>query len=527
MHDGDGEVEAERPDRLGFWATGEADPGRVAVLDSRGPATYGEMLAGARSIARGLRALGLRRGDHISMVLPNDRSFVECYFAGAESGLYVTPVNFHLVSAEIAYVLNDSEAAAVFVHAELADLCAAAIKEAGVSPERCFSFGEVPGATSVDELRIGGAEPLADASPGMMMMYTSGTTGKPKGVMRRLPTGNPNMGAANTAVITGQGFGIPVGDGVSLVCGPLYHAGPFLQLNTGLNIGHSVVLMQKFDPQTSLELIERHHVTDTQMVPTMFHRLLALPDETKAKHDLSSMVSVLHSGAPCPVDVKQRMMDWLGPIVYETYGGTEAAATIAKPHRWLQKPGTVGKPINGAKVLIVDDDGIECPPGTPGTIYIESDRSKTSGYFKDPDKTMEAKRDGAVTLGDIGYLDEDGFLFLQDRKIDMIISGGVNVYPAEVEAALLTHTSVGDTAVIGTPDSEWGERVHAIVEPADGVEPSDTLADELIAHCQSQIARFKCPRSVEFVANLPRLPNGKVEKRRLRENYWTDDKPQI
>jgi long-chain acyl-CoA synthetase len=257
------------------------------------------------------------------------------------------------------------------------------------------------------------------------------------------------------------------------------------------------------------------------MVPTMFVRLLALPDSVRASADVSSLVSIFHTGAPCPVDVKQRIMDWFGPVVYETYGGTEGAATIATPRRWLQKPGTVGRPIVGAVVRILDDDGQECPPGVPGSIYIGTG-GQTAEYFKDPERTASMRRGSLVTLGDVGYLDDDGFLFLCDRKIDMVISGGVNIYPAEVEACLIGHDAVADVAVIGIPDDEWGESVLAIVEAAPGRAPSPALADELLAHCHDSIAKFKCPRAIEFVDTLPRLPNGKIEKRRLREPYWRD-----
>jgi long-chain acyl-CoA synthetase len=257
------------------------------------------------------------------------------------------------------------------------------------------------------------------------------------------------------------------------------------------------------------------------MVPTMFYRLLTLPEAVRAAADVGSVKSVFHTGAPCPVTVKQRMMDWWGPVVYETYGGTESSGTIATPRRWLEKPGTVGKPIHGVAVRILDASGRELPPGEVGEIWMES-AAGPSEYYKDPVKTAQMRRGRMVTLGDVGYLDEDGYLFLRDRRIDLIISGGANIYPAEVEAALLEDPLIADVAVIGIPDEEWGEQVKAIVELKPGVSPDASAASGIIGRCRTRIAHYKCPRTVDFVERLPRLPNGKVEKRRLREPYWAD-----
>jgi long-chain acyl-CoA synthetase len=506
---------------LGFWRVASADPDRTAVVDADGRVLpYGELLEHARAIARGLHALGLRRGDAIAVVLPNHRTFLGCWLAAMESGLYFVPVNSHLAPAEAAYVVANCEAKVLVGHADLAELGRAAAREAGLGPDRCFAVGEIDHFRPLTDLNRWPPGPQPPRSPGAVMMYTSGTTGQPKGVRRPLPEGDPDDVAGTAAAVFCQGFGIRVDHGTHLVCGPMYHAGPFTGVTNALHAGHTVVVMRQWTPEHFLELVERHHVTDTQMVPTMFVRLLALPEQERARADVSSVESIFHTGAPCPVDAKQRMMDWFGPVVYETYGGTEGAATIATPRRWLEKPGTVGRPIVGAVVKVLDDDGNEVPDGEPGSIYIGSARHEHAEYFKDRQKSESIRRGSLVTLGDVGYFDHDGYLFLCDRKIDMVISGGVNIYPAEVEACLLAHAAVADVAVIGVPDDAWGESVMAIVEPAAGVDAGPALADALMEHCRERIAHFKCPRQVDFVDELPRLPNGKIEKRRLREPYW-------
>jgi len=508
---------------LGFWRIATADPDRVAIIDADGRVlSYGELLEHSRAIARGLDALGLRRGDAIAAILPNHRTFLGTWLAATESGLYFVPVNSHLAPAEAAYVVANSEAKVLVGHEDLADLCRVAAGDAGIGADRRFAVGDVAGFRPFTDLNRWPSGPQPARSPGTVMMYTSGTTGQPKGVRRPLPEGDPDEVAGTAAAVFSQGFGIGIDHGVHLVCGPMYHAGPFVGVTNALHAGHTVVIMRHWTPGQFLELVERHHVTNTQMVPTMFVRLLALPEQQRAHADVSSVESIFHTGAPCPVDVKQRMMEWFGPVIYETYGGTEGAATIATPRRWLQKPGTVGRPIVGAVVKILDDDGNELATGEPGSIYIGSARHERAEYFKDSEKSASIRRGSLVTLGDIGFFDDEGFLFLCDRKIDMVISGGVNIYPSEVEACLLAHDAVADVAVIGVPDDDWGESVKAIVEPAAGVDPGPALAEELAEHCRARIARFKVPRSVDFVAVLPRLPNGKIEKRRLRDPYWAD-----
>jgi long-chain acyl-CoA synthetase len=310
----------------------------------------------------------------------------------------------------------------------------------------------------------------------------------------------------------------PGGDAVHLVTSPMYHMSPLSFGYFSLHFEHTVVLMERWDAERALQLIERYRVTDVAMVPTQLHRLMQLPEDVRERYDVSSLRQVIHAAAPCPLDLKQRLFDWLGPVIYEFYGATEGGGTLAKPHDWLAHPGTVGKPWPGADVKILDDDGNELPPRTVGTVYL-----KLMGDFSykgDPGKTAANRWGDYFTVGDIGELDDDGFLYLRDRKIDMIISGGVNVYPAEIEAALLSHPNVGDAAVFGIPHDDWGEEVKAVVEPAPGVEPSPALGADLLAYCESRLARYKCPRTIDFTDAMPRDPNGKLYKRTLRDPYW-------
>ncbi len=505
----------------GFWSVAAAEPQRIAVVAGNGDrTTFGELLTASRSVGRGLHELGLRRGDAVAMVLPNVPAIFTVYLAAMESGLYLTPVNSHLAAPEVAHVIADCQASAVVVHRDLVETCRPGVEQAGVRPECRFAEPEAPGFRPLAELAGDRADPPRGAGTGTLMLYTSGTTGKPKGVRRPLPVDDADTTLGAAARVYCPGFGMPIGPRAHLVCGPLYHAGPSASAFAALHAGNTIVLMDSWTPTGFLELVERHHVASTQMVPTMFHRLLALPEEERNRYDVSSITGVMHTGAPCPVHVKAAFMEWFGPVVYETYGGTESVATIATPWRWLQHPGTVGRPIHGVTVHIFDEVGRELPAGEAGEIWIESAQARSTEYFNDADKTARMRRDDMVTLGDVGYLDDNGLLFLQDRVVDMIISGGVNIYPAEIESVLLACPLVGDAAVIGIPDEEWGEQVLAIVEPADGIAAGDETAAGLRSFCEERLARFKLPRRIEFVDTLPRLPNGKIQKRTLRAPYW-------
>jgi long-chain acyl-CoA synthetase len=396
---------------------------------------------------------------------------------------------------------------------------------------------EFAGADSVRlEVAVGGpidgfvtAEELVEGQPttipddrvyGAPISYSSGTTGKPKAIGRKVPRIDPSV-MADEMKLFGRAFQFPPLDGVHLVSAGMHHGGCQSFYFGALNVGHALAIMGKFDAETTLQWIEQYRVTTAYMVPTQFVRLLRLPEAVRNGFDPSSLRVVVHSAAPCPLEVKQQMMAWWGPVIWETYGGMEGAATIAKPHRWLEKPGTVGRAVRGMKVKILDDDGRDVPRGEVGLVYLEPDVA-TFEYRGEPELTKSVHRGNAFTLGDVGYLDTDGYLFLCDRAKDMIISGGVNIYPAEVEAVLATHPAVSDVAVIGVPDAEWGESVKAIVEVDGAAAAGDALAEELIAHCRAQLASYKCPRSVDFRDQLPRSDAGKVYKRHLRDEYWDD-----
>jgi long-chain acyl-CoA synthetase len=506
---------------LGFWSLAQEDPSHLALVDADGREyTAGTLLASANRLVHGLRALGLRKGDCVATVLPNGVAMIEAYLAAAQAGWYLTPINHHLTASEIAYIVQDSQARALIAAEPFAAACRGAVDEIGFPAAARFAVGRIEGFRPYAELTAGQPDALpAERSAGQVMNYTSGTTGRPKGVRRPLVPFDPDPVAATFGMFLAM-FGIaPRGAGVHLTGSPLYHTAVLMFTASSLHFGHTVVLMDRWTPETALAAIERRRVTTTHMVPTQFHRLLALPDDVKRRYDVSSLTHVIHAAAPCPVDVKRAMLAWWGPVIYEYYAASEGGGTLVTPEEWLAHPGTVGRAWPGSEIRILDDDGNPRPTGEPGTVYMALG-SQDFEYHGDKTKTAANRRDGFFTVGDVGYLDAEGYLFLCDRKIDMIISGGVNIYPTEIESVLLAHPKVADVAVFGIPDPDWGEQVKAVVEPAAGVAPDQALADDILAFCGARIAKFKCPKSVDFVAAMPRDPNGKLYKRKLRDPYW-------
>ena len=507
--------------QLGFWALAQEQPDHLALVDPDGAeVSAGDLLARVNRLSHGLRQAGLRPGDAVAAVLANGAPMIELYLAVLQSGLYLVPVNHHLVAPEIAYIVGDCDAKMLVADERFGEACVAAAEEVGVPKEARFAVGGIAGFASYEDLLADRpATPPGERTTGMVMNYTSGTTGKPKGVRRSLP------GAAPEAVGVGLGgllllFGVqPLDQNVHICGSPLYHTAVMVFAGGSLHLGHTVVLMDRWTPEGMLELIERYRVTTSHMVPTQFHRLLALPEEVKTGYDLSSLRHMVHAAAPCPVEVKRRMIEWWGPVVDEYYAASEGGGTVVLPDDWMRKPGTVGKPWPISEVAIFDDEGKRLGPNEEGTVYM-SMQTGDFEYHKDQEKTRSNRIGKFFTVGDIGYLDDDGYLFLRDRKADMIISGGANIYPAEIEGVLLTHPLVADAAVFGIPHADWGEEVKAAVEPAPGAEAGEELAHQILDHCAGRLARFKIPKSVDFVAEMPRDPNGKLYKRKLRDPYW-------
>jgi long-chain acyl-CoA synthetase len=498
----------------------EQTPERPAIImaGSSETITFAALDQCSRQLAQALRARGLEPGGQIAILMENNRAFFEIAWAAQRSGVYYTPINSHLRAAEVQYILDDCGATVLISTPAMAEVLA------GLDLSRVPTFitvgGQMPGAERYEDVVAGALSlPELDEVEGREMLYSSGTTGRPKGVRKALeavPFGDP----ASESVQIAQGVAaLGAGPGaVYLSPAPLYHAAPLVYSMSMHRAGATVVQMERFDAVDCLRLIEQHRVTHTQFVPTMFVRMLKLAEEQRARYDLSSLVFAVHAGAPCPVEIKSRMLDWWGPIIYEYYSGTEGVGnTFITPQEWREHPGSVGRPAQPCH--IVGENGEELPFGQVGLVYFEG--GMPFEYHNDPAKTTSTTHpSGWRTLGDIGYLDDEGYLYLTDRKAHMIISGGVNIYPQEAENVLTTHPTVRDAAVIGIPDDEMGEAVKALVQLEEPATDTSALEEELLAYCRGSLATYKCPRSIDFVSELPRDDNGKLYKRMLRERYW-------
>ena len=497
-----------------------ADPGRTAIVmaGSGERITFGEMESAANRIAHWLRAQGVGKGDDFALLMENNAHYLQIAWGSQRIGATIVPVSTHLTAEEIAYIVTDSGA----------KLLISSPRFDGVLEEfrgKCpdipvWQIGR-PGQPQDFEAAITSHSDTLpeDTAPGLDMLYSSGTTGRPKGIRNTTPQDEDFQFVHPFVMLVHGLFGVPIdGSAVYLCPGPLYHAAPFRWSMTIHRLGGTVVIMEKFDPEAALAAIEKYGVTVSQWVPTHFVRMLKLPEDVRTRYDLSSHKTAIHAAAPCPVPVKQAMIEWWGPIIYEYYAGSEGnGMTMVTSTDWLDHPGTVGKPIMGTP-HICDEEGNELPPGEPGTIFFESENS--FAYHNDEEKTAEAQlANGWSTLGDIGRLDEDGYLYLTDRKSHMIISGGVNIYPQEVENLLITHPKVMDAAVVGAPDPDMGERVVAVVQPVDMGQIGNGLEGVLREFLQAKLAKLKCPKDYDFRAELPREANGKLYKRKLRDEY--------
>ncbi len=503
------------------------DPDRPAVIYGNGEfvETYGDLERRSRRIAHLLRAAGLEPGDCVATYIANDDEFFDIFWACHRTGLYFTPVNWHLQYDEIEYIVDNCDARVLVAHSRFSEL---AQRVAAVAPRLLLKIsigGSIPGFTALEDrlADIAGDQPLENETEGSIMLYSSGTTGRPKGVRRpitRKPAGDPHANFLVVGLLSL--FGCNASDRY-LSPAPLYHAAPLVWSSTHHRIGGTTIIMRKFDPEDALRLIQDQKATSSQWVPTHFRRLLQLPEEVRKKYDVSSLRLAVHAAAPCPIPLKEQMIDWWGEKIVEYYGGTEGGGTLISSKDWLEHKGSVGRHWAGGRIYVLDQEGNEITePNREGDVYFQApgDPELRFKYYKDDEKTARSYRDDLFTIGDIGYLDGDGFLHLTDRQSNMIISAGVNIYPQEAENLLVMHPKIHDVAVIGVPNEDMGEEVKAVVVPAPGVAPDAALEAEIVAYCRANIAHYKCPRTVDFVDELPRTETGKMAKRKLRARYW-------
>ena len=514
-----------------------AHPDRPAfVMASSGASvTYAELDARTNRLAHLLRAHGLQRLGHFSIFMENNDRFIEACGAGERTGLYYTCINSYLTADELAYILQNSESRLLVTSAAKLEVALKAIAQCP-AVTLCLVVGgdaakvrPAPAhcrvADYASEIARFPATPIADERLGTPMLYSSGTTGRPKGVLRPLPDNPPSEPLPLFHFL--NKLWRYRADMIYLSPAPMYHSAPQAAVSLTIRNGGTVIVMEHFDPEQYLMLVEKHRVTHTQLVPTMFSRMLKLPEDVRRKYDLSSLEIAIHAAAPCPAQVKEQMIAWWGPIVHEYYGATEGLGfTACDTPEWLAHRGSVGKVMLG-DLHILDEDMKPVPKGEPGEIWFKT--ASPFEYFNDPERTQQARSpDGTMsTVGDVGYVDDDGFLYLTDRSTFMIISGGVNIYPQECENLLITHPKVADAAVFGVPNEDLGEEVKAVIQTMPGVPHSPEMAAELVAFCREHLASIKCPRSIDFIDAMPRLPTGKLYKKPLREKYWAGHRSRI
>lgn len=505
----------------------EKNPDKPAVVFGNGETvlSYGALEQRSRRIALALRRAGLAPGDGVAILMANEDPFYDLFWATMRTGLYFTPINWHLQAEEVRYIVENSDARILLASPAFEKAAVAAAVGLPKEVRRVAVGGEIEGFERLEDLitEIPESAPLDRPLEGALMLYSSGTTGQPKGVRQPL-SGKPAGDPGATIVLLGLAalFGFTESDRY-LSPAPLYHTAPLIFSTIQLRIGATSVVMRQFDATEALAMIQDQRITTSQWVPTHFHRMLRLPEHVRTRFDLSSHRIAVHAAAPCPIPVKRAMIDWWGPILVEYYGGTEGGGTIIRSDEWIEHPGSVGKHWAGGRVHVLDEHGnpIEAP-NVDGMIYFEGpeDEAARFRYYKDEEKTRSTYRGRLFTLGDVGHLDEGGYLYLTDRQSNMIISGGVNVYPQETENLLLTHPKVDDAAVIGVPNDDLGEEVKAVVILRPGVDASPEVERELIGYCRERLAHYKAPRSIDFATDLPRMPTGKLYKRLIREEYW-------
>ncbi len=506
---------------------GAHDPAAIALImaGSGQAVTYGELDRRSLQLARVWRRAGLKTGDGVALLSENTPWYHEVYWAAMRSGLYLTPINRHLTADEVAYIVQDCGAKAIVVSHQLGHVAATAAARIPACKHRLAVGGDVAGFESYEAAVAAEADqPLADQPRGALMCYSSGTTGRPKGIRRPLSgkqIDDPTLTASIDLFVNVSGM-----DATTryLSPAPLYHAAPLAWTAAVQSVGGTSVIMESFDAERALAALETYAITHSQWVPTMFVRMLKLNSVDRDGFDFSAHKFAIHAAAPCPPEVKRQMLAWWGPILWEYYAGTEGnGATLISSEEWLERPGSVGKPLFG-ELHICDDAGVEVPIGETGLIYFKQPTAPFV-YHGDADRTHDTRNprnSDWTTIGDIGYVDRDGYLYVTDRRAFMIISGGVNIYPREIEDCLITHPDVADVAVFGIPDPEMGESVHAAVEPISGVTGSDLLCDELSQFARDRIAGYKVPRTIEFVDSLPRMATGKLNKQPLKDKFWND-----